>query len=68
MQIFENSVGINVRIRNVSTSNAIGEINGTLQIHSIKRNDGTLAAPPKGLESIKIKTKRDGDDWSAIRW
>jgi hypothetical protein len=68
MQIFENSVGIDVRIRNVSTSNATGEINGTLQIRSIKRNDGTLAAPPAGLASIKVKTKREGDDWSVIRW
>ncbi len=68
MQIFENSVGIDVRIRNVSTSNATGEINGTLQIRSIKRSDGTLAAPPADLESITVKTKREGDDWSVIRW
>ncbi|MFT4728459.1 MAG: hypothetical protein ACI9UN_002968 [Granulosicoccus sp.] len=68
MQIFENSVGIDIRIRNVSTSNATGEINGTLQIRSIKRNDGSLAAPPADLASIKVKTKREGDDWSVIRW
>ena len=68
MQIFENSVGIDVRIRNVSTSNATGEINGTLQIKSIKRADGTLAAPPADLESIRVTTKRVGDDWSVIRW
>ncbi|MDB4222224.1 hypothetical protein N9850_00510 [Granulosicoccus sp.] len=68
MQVFENSVGIDVRIRNVSTSNATGEIKGTLQIKSIKRADGTLAAPPADLESIRVTTKRVGDDWSVIRW
>lgn len=68
MQVFENSAAIDVRIRNVSTSNASGEINGTLQIRSIERNDGTLAAPPANLKSIKVTTKREGDGWSVIRW
>jgi len=36
MQVFENSSSIDVRIRNVSTSNATGEINGILQIRSIQ--------------------------------
>ena len=68
MQVFENSVDIDVRIRNVSTSNATGEVNGTLQIRSITRSDGTLAQPPANLESIKLITSREGDDWSIIRW
>jgi hypothetical protein len=68
MQMFENSVGIDVRIRNVSTSNATGEINGILQIKSIERSDGTLVSPPANLQSIKVTTKRQGDGWSVIRW
>ncbi len=68
MQVFENSVNINVRIRNVSTSNATGEINGTLQIQSIERADGSRAVPPENLESIRISTRRDGNGWSPISW
>ena len=68
MQVFENSVDVDVRIRNVSTSNATGEVNGTLQIRSITRSDGTLAEPPANLESIRLITSREGDDWSIIRW
>ena len=68
MQVFENSVNINVRIRNVSTSNATGEINGTLQIQSIERADGSRAVPPANLESIRISTRRDGNGWSPISW
>jgi len=68
MQVFENSSSIDVRIRNVSTSNATGEINGILQIRSIQRNDGTQSEPPANLKSIRLTTQRDGNDWSAISW
>jgi len=68
MQVFENSAGIDVRIRNVSTSNASGEIVGTLQISSIVRNDGSLAAPPPDLASIRVTSNRVGSNWSSIRW
>lgn len=68
MQVFENSVGIDVRIRNVSTSDATGEINGTLQIKSIERADGSLAVPPSDMQSIRLISSRDGNDWSAISW
>ncbi len=68
MQVFENSVGIDVRIRNVSTSNATGEINGTLQIQSIERADGSRAVPPSNMQSIRLTSSREGNDWSAISW
>lgn len=68
MQVFENSVGIDVRIRNVSTSNATGEINGTLQIQSIERADGSRAVPPANMQSIRLTTNREGNGWSAISW
>lgn len=68
MQMFENSVDIDARIRNVSTSNATGEINGTLQIKKIQRADGSVTEPPASLASIRLSSKREGAGWSAISW
>ena len=68
MQVFENSVDIDVRIQNISTSNATGEINGTLQIQSIERADGSRVVPPANLKSIRISTRREGNGWSTINW
>ncbi len=68
MQIFENSTQIDARIRNVSTSNATGQIKGTLQINRIKRADGTFVEPPAALSSIPLSSQREGDGWSAISW
>lgn len=68
MQVFENSVQIDARIRNVSTSNATGEINATLQINGVRRPDGSVVKPPADLKSISISSKRDANGWSAIRW
>ena len=68
MQIFENSTQIDARIRNVSTSNATGQIKGTLQINRIKRADGTFVEPPTALSSIPLSSQREGDGWSAIAW
>ncbi len=68
MQMFENSVDIDARIRNVSTSNATGEINGTLQIKKIQRADGSVTEPPASLASIRLSSKREPAGWSAISW
>ncbi len=68
MQIFENSTQIDARIRNVSTSNATGQIKGTLQINRIKRADGTFIEPPAALSAIPLSSQREGDGWSAIAW
>lgn len=68
MQLFENSVEIDTRIRNVSTRNASGEIGGVLQIRSIRRADGTVTQAPASLASITLTSKRDASGWSAIRW
>ncbi len=68
MQIFENSTQIDARIRSVSTSNATGQIKGTLQINRIKRADGTFVEPPSALSSIPLSSQREGDGWSAISW
>ena len=68
MQMFENSVDIDARIRNVSTSNASGEIKGTLEIKKIKRADGSVSEPPASLAKIRLSSQREPAGWSAIRW
>ncbi len=68
MQMFENSTAIDARIKNVSTSNATGEIKGTLQINRVQRANGTYVKPPASLSSIALSSKRDEDGWSAISW
>ncbi len=68
MQIFENSTEIDARIKNVSTSNATGEIKGTLQINRIRRADGSYVQPPASLASIDLSSNRDEYGWSAISW
>ncbi len=68
MQMFENSSAIDARIKNVSTSNATGEIKGTLQINRVQRPNGTYVKPPASLSSIALSSKRDEDGWSAISW
>ncbi len=68
MQIFENSSEIDARIKNVSTSNATGEIKGTLQINRIRRANGSYVQPPASLSAIPLSSKRDENGWSAISW
>lgn len=68
MQMFENSSEIDARIRNVSTSNATGEIKGTLQINRVRRANGSYVKPPASLSSIALSSKRGDDGWSAITW
>ncbi|NND90523.1 MAG: hypothetical protein HKN42_06635 [Granulosicoccus sp.] len=68
LQMFENSSDIDVRIRDVSTRNATGEIRGTLQIISIRREDGSIVEPSKALSSIPLSSQREGRGWSAIAW
>lgn len=68
MQMFENNVAITARLRNVSTLDAAGEIQGTLQITRLERADGAVTGPPQNLSSVRLSSVRDGDGWSAIGW
>ncbi len=68
LQMFENSVSVDSRIRNVSTRNAAGEIHGTLQINGVTRADGSVIRPPASIASVSLTSSRSGDGWSAIRW
>ncbi len=68
MQMFENSVEIDARIRNVSTRNATGEIRGTLQINKVRRADGLVTEPPVNLSAIPLTSRREASGWSAIQW
>ena len=67
-QMFANSSSVEARIRNVSTSNATGEIYGTLVINKVIRDDGRVTGPAPELASIALISVREGDGWSAIRW
>lgn len=68
MQMFENNVSIQTRLRNVSTLDAAGQIQGTLQITRLERADGSITGPPLNLGSVRLSSTRQGNDWSAIRW
>lgn len=68
MQMFENNVAITARLRNVSTLDAAGEIQGTLQITRLERADGAVTGPPLNFSSVRLSSKRDGDGWSSISW
>ena len=68
MQMFENNVAITARLRNVSTLDAAGEIQGTLQITRLERADGAVTGPPQNFSSVRLSSVRDGDGWSAIGW
>lgn len=68
MQMFENNVSIQARLRNVSTLDATGEIQGTLQITRLVRADGSVTGPPLNLGSVRLSSVRKGDGWSSIRW
>ncbi len=68
MQMFENNVSIQTRLRNVSTLDAAGEIQGTLQITRLERIDGSVTGPPLNLASVRLSAVRQGNGWSAIRW
>ncbi|MFK7860887.1 MAG: hypothetical protein AB8B64_18865 [Granulosicoccus sp.] len=68
MQMFENNVSIQAQLRNVSTLDATGEIQGTLQITRLVRADGSVTGPPLDLSSVRLSSTRDGDGWSSIRW
>ena len=68
MQMFANNVAITARLRNVSTLDSAGEIQGTLQITRLERADGAVTGPPRNLSSVRLSSVRDGDGWSAISW
>ncbi|MFK7995295.1 MAG: hypothetical protein AB8B87_14215 [Granulosicoccus sp.] len=68
MQMFENNVSIQARLRNVSTLDSSGEIQGTLQITRLERADGSVTGPPLDLASVRLSSVRNGDSWSSIRW
>ena len=68
MQLFANNVAITARLRNVSTLDSAGEIQGTLQITRLERADGAVTGPPQNFSSVRLSSVRDGDGWSAISW
>ena len=68
LQLFENNVGIEASLRNVSTLDASGEIQGILQVTRLVRADGSVTGPPFNLSSVHLSSVREGNGWSAIRW
>ena len=68
MQMFENNVAISARLRNVSTLDSTGEIQGVLQITRLERADGSVTGPPLNLGSVPLSAVREGNGWSSIRW
>ena len=68
MQMFENNVSISARLRNVSTLDAAGEIQGVLQITRLERLDGSVTGPSLDLGSVRLSAVRDSNGWSSIRW
>ncbi len=67
-QMFQNNISIDARIKNVSTRDASGEIQGTLVITRLERADGVVTGPPLDLASVTLTSQRNEDGWSAIRW
>ncbi len=68
LQLFENNVSIEAKLRNVSTLDASGEIQGILQVTRLVRADGSVTGPPFNLSSVQLSAVREGNGWSAIRW
>ena len=68
IQMFENNVAISARLRNVSTLDSTGEIQGVLQITRLERADGSVTGPPLNLGSVPLSAVREGNGWSSIRW
>ena len=68
MQMFENNTSIQAQLRNVSTLDANGEIQGTLQITRLTRADGSVTGPPLNLGSVRLSSIKEDDGWSSIRW
>jgi len=68
MQMFENNTSIQAQLRNVSTLDANGEIQGTLQITRLTRVDGSVTGPPLNLGSVRLSSIKEDDGWSSIRW